>query len=167
MIPLATSPISFETTYDPPSPERSLPQRPSSLLKKNWAIPFENRIFVNSLNVVNMKRTKLFFVAALLWAAATVQLSAQSLSAASPSQESKSILVKVKGVTCAMDLKTIAANVEKIPGVSSCIPGKQGATTVFEVLFNPVRASEKDISAAIEGTPGCEDPADRPYKVKW
>ena len=167
MIPLATSPISFETTYDLPCAERPLPQRPSSFLKKIGQSPLKTVFLSDQINVVNMKRTKLFFVAALLWAAATVQLSAQSLSAASPSQESKSILVKVKGVTCAMDLKTIAANVEKIPGVSSCIPGKQGATTVFEVLFNPVRASEKDISAAIEGTPGCEDPADRPYKVKW
>lgn len=77
-----------------------------------------------------------------------------------------SVKMKVKGVTCAMDLKTISNNVEKLNGVSSCVPGKQGATTGFEIKYNPALVSEKEIIAAIENTSGCEDPNDRPYKVK-
>lgn len=78
----------------------------------------------------------------------------------------KTILVKVKGINCSMDLKTISTNVEKLKGVSSCKAGKQGTTTNFEVQFNSTLISEKEIFSAIEGTSGCENPDDRPYKVK-
>jgi copper chaperone CopZ len=74
--------------------------------------------------------------------------------------------IKVKGLTCATDVKTISANVEKVQGVSSCKAGKQGPTTTFEVRYNPAIATEKDIFAAIEDTGGCENPDDRPYKIK-
>jgi copper chaperone CopZ len=74
--------------------------------------------------------------------------------------------VKVKGITCAMDLKMISANVEKLQGVDKCETAKQGPTTTFEVKYNPVLVSEKEIYAAIEGTGSCENPDERPYKVK-
>ena len=78
----------------------------------------------------------------------------------------KTIQVKVKGITCGNDLKTIAGNVEKLKGVSSCKTGKMGATSSFEVKYNPAKINEKEIYAAIENTSGCENPNDRPYKVK-
>lgn len=65
-----------------------------------------------------------------------------------------------------MDLKMIAANVEKKQGVSSCKPGKQGTTTTFEIQYNPAVVTEKEIFAAIENTGSCENPDARPYKVK-
>lgn len=74
--------------------------------------------------------------------------------------------IKVKGVTCANDLKTIAGNVEKLKGVISCKSEKPGPTTRFSVRYNAGLITEKEINAAIEGTEGCEDPNDRPYKVK-
>jgi copper chaperone CopZ len=74
--------------------------------------------------------------------------------------------VKVKGITCSADLKTIAANVEKLKGVKSCKPGKTGPTTTFEIKYNTELVSEKEVFAAIEATGGCKDPDDRPYKVK-
>jgi copper chaperone CopZ len=79
---------------------------------------------------------------------------------------SKTITVKVKGVTCSSDLKTIATNVEKLSGVTSCKSTKMGATSSFEVIYNPAQIAEKEIYSAIESTGGCENPADRPYKVK-
>ncbi len=82
------------------------------------------------------------------------------------SDSSKTITVKVKGVTCSGDLKTIASNVEKVEGVSTCKTGKMGATSSFEVKYNPKKANIKDIHSAIENTGGCENPNDRPYKVK-
>jgi len=78
----------------------------------------------------------------------------------------KIITVKVKGLTCGNDLKTIATNIENILGVSSCKPGKMGATSSFEIIFNTFKVTEKDIHTAIENTGGCENPNDRPYKVK-
>ena len=89
---------------------------------------------------------------------------AQNSPQASPS--TKTIKVKVKGVTCANDLKTIAGNVEKLNGVTSCKSTKMGATSSFEVIYNPSQLAEKEIFTAIENTGGCENPADRPYKVK-
>lgn len=76
------------------------------------------------------------------------------------------ITVKVKGVTCSGDLKTLADNVLELKGVSECKPGKMGPTSVFKVTFNPAMVSTKDIYKAFENTGGCSDPNDRPYKVK-
>ncbi len=78
----------------------------------------------------------------------------------------KTTIVKVKGITCAMDLKTISGNVEKMQGVSSFVTKRQGATSVFELTYLPTAVSENEIFETIENTPGCEDPNDRPYKIK-
>ena len=74
--------------------------------------------------------------------------------------------VKVKGIICSMDLKMILANVEKVKGVSSCKAGKQGTTTTFEVKYNPALVTEKEIFSTIENTGSCENPDERPYKIK-
>lgn len=76
------------------------------------------------------------------------------------------ITVKVKGVTCSNDLKTLADNVMALKGVSACKPGKAGPVSVFKVTFNPALVGTKEIFKAIENTGGCSDPDDRPYKVK-
>lgn len=76
------------------------------------------------------------------------------------------LTVKVKGVGCATDIKMIQTNVEKLDGVSKCTVVKKGATTSFDVVYVAEKVSEKEIHAAVEGTAGCENPNDRPYKVK-
>ncbi len=76
------------------------------------------------------------------------------------------ITVKVKGVTCSADLKTLSDNVKELKGVSNCVPGKAGPTSVFKVTYNPALVSTKEIYKAIENTGGCSDPSERPYKVK-
>lgn len=78
----------------------------------------------------------------------------------------KTIKVKVKGVGCARDLQAISMSVAKVNGVSICETLKKGATTTFSVTFNPSIADEKEIYAAVEGTPGCSNQTARPYKVK-
>ncbi len=78
----------------------------------------------------------------------------------------KTITVKVKGLTCKGDLKTIAGNVEEIKGVKKCEPIKLGAASTFKVIYNPLIAKETEIYKAIEDTEGCENASDRPYKVK-
>jgi copper chaperone CopZ len=76
------------------------------------------------------------------------------------------ITIKVKGVTCSNDLKTLSDNVKELKGVSDCKPGKMGPTSVFKITFNPALVGTKEIYKAIENTGGCSDPNDRPYKVK-
>lgn len=79
---------------------------------------------------------------------------------------SKTITIKVKGITCSMDLKMISANVEKLKGVSSCKSGKMGTTSSFVVTFNPQLITEKEINNTIENTGSCENPEEKTYKVK-
>ncbi len=105
------------------------------------------------------------FVLALIVLAATAS-NVYSQANTSESDSLKTVTVKVKGITCSTDVKTISANVEKVKGVSSCKVAKQGATTSFEVAFNKSKVTEKEIFSAIENTGGCENPNDRPYKVK-
>lgn len=75
-------------------------------------------------------------------------------------------IVKVKGLTCSSDVKSIEANLEKLPGIKSFKAEKFGPTTKFNLTFNPALISFKEIYSAIEGTNGCENPNDKPYKVK-
>lgn len=98
---------------------------------------------------------------------ATANTARSQTTTSQPAADSvKAAIIKVKGITCATDLKMIAANVEKMKGVSSCKPGKPGATTTFEVTYKPALVTEKEIYAAIENTGSCEKPDERPYKVK-
>ncbi len=103
---------------------------------------------------------------AFIWCLAAQLSFAQSTPAAPSSDSLKTASVKVKGITCSMDLKTIAGNVEKLSGVVSCKAGKQGPTTTFDIRYNPALTNEKQIFTAIENTGGCSDPDARPYKVK-
>ncbi len=76
------------------------------------------------------------------------------------------LTIKVKGVTCSGDLKTLSENVKALKGVSNCVAGKAGATSSFKVTYNPLLISLSEIHKAFENTEGCSDPKDRPYKVK-
>jgi copper chaperone CopZ len=112
-----------------------------------------------------MQTVKYVVLLLTFWAGA-LSSKAQSAAPLTNADQASVVVIKVKGVTCAMDLKTIAANVEKLDGVSSCKPLKEGAVSTFQVAYNPSKISEKEIHAAVENTEGCENPADRPYKVK-
>lgn len=76
------------------------------------------------------------------------------------------ITIKVKGVTCKNDLVTLADNVKELKGVGDCKSGKMGPVSEFQITFNKALVGTKEIFKAIENTPGCSDPKDRPYKVK-
>ncbi|RTY67096.1 heavy-metal-associated domain-containing protein [Flavobacterium sp. LB2P53] len=78
----------------------------------------------------------------------------------------KTVTIKVKGITCSMDLKMIAANVEKLKGVSSCKSGKMGTTSSFQITFNPAIVTEIEIHKTIENTGSCENPEEKIYKIK-
>lgn len=113
-----------------------------------------------------MSIAKYFVLVLALCAGTASGAFAQSAQQSSVADNGVVVVIKVKGVTCAMDLKTIASNVEKLEGVSSCKPLKEGAISTFQVAYNPLKVTEKEIYAAVENTEGCENPSDRPYKVK-
>lgn len=113
-----------------------------------------------------MKFIKSLVLAFTVLTATTNITFSQSTNTNQQTDSVKTATVKVKGITCSMDLKMISANVEKLKGVSSCKAGKQGTTTTFEVKYNPALVSEKEIFEAIEETGSCENPEERPYKVK-
>lgn len=82
-------------------------------------------------------------------------------------QTLQTIKLKVSGITCSGDCKDIQKVVSKMNGVISCKQiGKPTATSVFEVIFNPTVVTEKEIRKAVEDTPGCDNPDEKPYKVK-
>ncbi|MBK8243643.1 MAG: hypothetical protein IPK88_09470 [Saprospiraceae bacterium] len=111
-----------------------------------------------------MKFIKSFVLAFIVLTATTSIAFAQSTTQKTDS--TKTVTIKVKGISCSMDLKMISANVEKLKGVSSCKAGKMGTTSSFEVKFNPALVTEKEINTAIENTGSCENPDERPYKIK-
>jgi copper chaperone CopZ len=113
-----------------------------------------------------MKFIKSFVLAFTVLTAKTNIAFSQTTTTKQTTDSLTNATVKVKGITCSMDLKMISANVEKVNGVSSCKTGKQGTTTTFEVKYNPALVTEKEIFAAIENTGSCENPKERPYKVK-
>jgi copper chaperone CopZ len=76
------------------------------------------------------------------------------------------ITLKVKGLTCSNDLKTIATNVKEIKGVTACKPGKLGPTSSYKITFDPSVVNRNELVAVIENTPGCGDGDEKPYKVK-
>lgn len=113
-----------------------------------------------------MKIIKSFVLAIFVFAATVNSASSQTTTFNQTTDSLKTATIKVKGITCSMDLKMISANVEKVKGVSSCRAGKQGTTTTFEVKFNPKITLEKELFTAIENTGSCENLGERPYKIK-
>jgi copper chaperone CopZ len=114
-----------------------------------------------------MKIFKILVLTIVALACTSVISFAQTADAAPKAKEKiKTMTVKVKGVGCEQDIKTISGNVEKLEGVTSCLITKKGATTTFKVKMNPSLVTEEAIHTAIENTAGCSNPNDRPYKVK-
>ncbi|OFY97555.1 MAG: hypothetical protein A3K10_07515 [Bacteroidetes bacterium RIFCSPLOWO2_12_FULL_31_6] len=76
------------------------------------------------------------------------------------------ITVKVTGIGCSSDVKSIGDRIKKLEGVIECNVGKQGTTTSYIIKYNPKVINVEELNSTIENTAGCENPNDRPYKVK-
>jgi len=113
-----------------------------------------------------MKYIKIFVFAFIAWTASTTSVFSQTSPTNETTDNLKTATVKVNGITCATDLKTIAANVEKVNGVKSFVAEKQGPTSTFKVKYNPALITEEEIFVAIESTQGCKNPNEFPYKVR-
>tara|TARA_B110000114_G_C15025032_1_gene370533 strand:- start:372 stop:719 length:348 start_codon:yes stop_codon:yes gene_type:complete len=114
-----------------------------------------------------MKFSNIFVMAITFMLASTTVTFAQSTKEkVQIADTTKTLTTKVKGITCSTDLKMISANVEKLKGVSTCKAGKTGPTTTFEITYNPALITEREIHTAIQNTGSCENPDERPYKIK-
>lgn len=118
-----------------------------------------------------MKKVTIILAASTLLFTTTVAFAqtseANSQTELKSEQEKSTISLKVSGITCGHDLKTLNERLKAIKGVYNCeTVGKRGVKTKFEINYNPSLITEKEIRAAFEGTPGCEDPNEYPYKVK-
>ncbi len=114
-----------------------------------------------------MKYSNIFVLTITFMLVSTTATFAQSATEkVQTADTTKTIETKVKGITCSTDLKMISANVEKLKGVTSCKAGKTGPTTTFRIAYNPTVITEKEIHTAIEKTGSCENPDERPYKIK-
>ena len=83
------------------------------------------------------------------------------------SQNLQTIKIKVTGITCKGDCKDIQESIGQLKGITATKQiGKPAATSIFEITFNPALVTEKQIQKSVEDTPGCDDPENRPYKVK-
>ncbi len=112
-----------------------------------------------------MKLIKLFVLAfSVLLATANLAFSQTTTNQTIDSL--KTVTIKVKGITCSSDLFMISTNVEKVKGVSRCEAKNQGATTTFEVKYNPMWVNKEEISEAIKNTSSCENPDEKPYTIK-
>jgi copper chaperone CopZ len=114
-----------------------------------------------------MKLSNILVLVIICMLASTTATLAQSVTESVPvADQITTLSTKVKGITCETDLVTISANIEKLDGVRACKTGKAGPTTKFEIAYNPAVTTEEEIYTAIQNTGGCENPNDRPYKVK-
>ncbi|RYZ56539.1 MAG: copper chaperone [Sphingobacteriales bacterium] len=121
-----------------------------------------------------MQSQKFFYTILVLAFSTAFGQNAAAQSATAPSatqsasQTESKIMVKVSGITCGGDLKDIQKAILKVNGVTACQPArKASATSVFEVTYQPSIATEGEIRKAIEATPGCSNPNDRPYRAKF
>jgi copper chaperone CopZ len=121
-------------------------------------------LYGNHQSLLNSKSEKMIKIKSIILLFVLVIASAGL--ALSQTDTIKTLTLKVKGLHCANDIKTISDQVTKLQGVSGCTAGDPGATTTFTVKFTPARINENDIRTAIEGTPGCDNPNEKPYKVK-
>jgi len=123
-------------------------------------------LIVKQFKIRKMKFIKSIVLAFTVLIATTNIAYSQTTTTTQTTDSLKTATIKVKGITCSMDLKMISTNIEKIKGVRSCKTGKQGTTTTFEVKFKPELVKEKEIFAAIENTGSCYNPDVKPYKIK-
>ncbi|MEM0994329.1 MAG: hypothetical protein AAGI49_14915 [Bacteroidota bacterium] len=115
-----------------------------------------------------MKYLKIFSVSLFAFFLTTYLVNMQKTSNETAEEQTtmETITVKVKGVGCMTDVKTISNNVKKIQGVANCEIIEKDAITTFAVQMDTAIVTKEAVYTAIENTAGCKNPNDRPYSVK-
>jgi len=79
----------------------------------------------------------------------------------------KTATIKVKGISCTMDLPIIKKKLVNQEGIDEVTYTEVKSEAVFfTVKYHTSVTNEKQIRSAIEAAPSCDAPNERPYKVK-
>ncbi len=79
----------------------------------------------------------------------------------------KKITIQVSNLHCNNDMPTIKKRLLNEEGIDEvAFTPIEGETSVFTVSYHTSATSREQIEKAIEATPGCDDPEEKPYKVK-
>lgn len=79
----------------------------------------------------------------------------------------KTATIKIKGISCTMDLPIIKKKLVNEEGIDDVAYSEVKSEAVFfTVKYHTAIISEKQIRTTIENAPSCDDPSEKPYKVK-
>ncbi len=79
----------------------------------------------------------------------------------------KTATIKVANLHCNNDMPTIKKQLQNQEGIEEiAFTEINGDKSVFTISYHTSAINQEQIEKAIEATPGCDDSASRPYKVK-
>ena len=79
----------------------------------------------------------------------------------------KTATIKIKGISCTMDLPIIKKKLVNEEGIDDVTYSELKSEAVFfTVKYHTAIITEQQIRSAIENAPSCDDPSEKPYKVK-
>lgn len=75
--------------------------------------------------------------------------------------------IKIKGISCTMDLPIIKKKLVNEDGIEDITYSEvKSEAVVFTVKYHTAIITEKQIKTVIENAPSCDNPEEKPYKVK-
>ena len=99
-----------------------------------------------------------FVVFATINTAATAQTATDTL---------KMATIKIKGISCPMDLPIIKKKLVNQEGIDDVNYSEvKSEAVIFTVKYHTSVITEKQIRTTIENAPSCDNPNEKPYKVK-
>ncbi|MBC7555123.1 MAG: heavy-metal-associated domain-containing protein [Taibaiella sp.] len=111
-----------------------------------------------------MKKIIYSFAAVLAFVISPFDGSAQT--SASPDSVKKAI-IKVVNLHCNNDMPTIKKQLLNQDGIDEVLfTDISGTLSTFTVSYHSSVINQEQIEKSIEGTPGCDDKNERPYKVR-
>lgn len=79
----------------------------------------------------------------------------------------KTATIKIKGISCSMDLPIIKKKLVNEEGIDDVTYSEvKSEAAFFTIKYHTAIITEKQIRAVIENAPGCDNPEEKPYKVK-
>lgn len=79
----------------------------------------------------------------------------------------KTATIKIKGISCTMDLPIIKKKLVNEDGIDDVTYSEvKSEAVIFTVKYHTAIITEKQIRTAIENAPSCDNPEEKPYKVK-
>jgi len=79
----------------------------------------------------------------------------------------KTVIIKVTNLHCGNDMPTIKKRLLNADGIDEVsFTNISGETSTFTIVYHTAVTSQEQIEKTIEGTPGCDNKDETPYRVK-